>query len=1792
MENLVIQGLTKLQEIKENLQAQTKEKPKDDYLMNKRDPDRDRADNAVLKLTTDQKDGSGKKEGGSKLDSLGAVLTGKPKKKATKRKPIDYQYVVTMKNQVNAKKFFNTALNVGQYLQGMTRTLLPSENFESKFLREYPRILWETEKMEEIGDYLLLFPNPDFFPNIGDGEGIRLNVALEYFDNILDTSYKFDSCAKFKKSLREAFIESFLKLDEIIPQKEGEKESKGAADGNAPKSTFCGGRKQLKSDAKGPVATEGEALVGKEKADGAKVDPLKKTTSGDPKSIQSGDAPPKGAQAPPNPKENPAGAAPAAGGKGDGKGKSSKSKKNQPTDDDAGSEQQKAIPRRVWNPKTYSPPRLETFGDDKDADQIDSDPAAQWTILDDPRTKDFQTLIRKCVLTALGNQGFIAREVFVEKGEWIAVVLTMSEESLRVFAHEMGLHKPVDLGLTDLASLEPVDEKNRPLRLNAILRNENAWKAMYHGTFMSKSKKERINKLRTDINELLEYDCNMKKIFRMAGCMWTEDKTDDLNAGSILEHTKISLQTWLDYRDYLTEISLHVKEIWLLREKMMTVMNAYYTPDRIAIHKNIPKSRLVRQDIYKMINSLIVNAFKTTIEKYPVLENFWMCIDKEPSEYLYSYQHSNNNQRPRNREITDRVWSETMFTFPHDPARFLEEAQKQKEQDTVFKRVKDALKGHAGHPPNMFEILYESDKLEVYTSLFNNTERLKIIEFAINKFVDINQLGHMYIDMNKLKGLKLDLVNFASQFADDKLILFPLHDRRLTSNTDYSAYFKKLKHLKKLYDTMLSNKLPIKLQYDGNLPKSPGMTGKTPAVSVMLPNSAISGVTVSKFDGPRLQPKKAPTIPAGSDDENLGNPDDPADKSQSMRRNQLAPEPFSPKSDMRQGTFQDHDPYPGRSDLMSVGASKLGLSSKRMRNFDDSSVDASVRSRDRLVVLLKGIVSTRSDFDSYYLWNFLIDNEEEPDADSEEQGAPNQPLKPAQTATSPAKAKTSTRKKMFDKVGSMFKSKMEKRRSKPRPQANVMETKREAYEKHMAFVELYQEIKEMYYIPEDRLVDSMLQSFMTSINLRNVLLPEFTKLGISVFRTERDNTLEYPLKQTFVKSLAITPKMNVQNTIVHYFGEKIGMYFLFVQNFQASTWKISIEGFLITLFDMLFVGFGEPQQTLATLKATGRTADYYFKLIYIILKCYFALRTTTWGTKFLKRWEQTESDFITTYGATDEQELTIRPRFKGTWRRNIVTDQMDEYFESSSTARFKQTVIYLVLILSIIGTIISSYFILRIKRVWCRNYILDQPILGSTSGFNYMDQLVWNLIEMAKAIGLNIAFTWIAKRLVSWRNHKYREHHQSDLTFLLSAFTLVNNSTIGLLIGFDCIYRTSYTKDSSGADIFRFDADHECVYPSCSIEFSVFLILSKAVQILYEVLLEMFLLRVVSFVLKKSGAVYTKFIGAWCSKKTAGPTPKRAAIKKSASSTGANTQKPDLPSFQEDMASKHSKHSLEHKDTFDKMTDDPELLTLLRAKGVKQSTIAKAVNKSILTQVISNGDKLYKQINNEIHVQVTKFRDGSGSGDVDPTLEPYLSIVSSVFFCCCFGVVLPFNFAASFAVCAVERYLISYKFTKKEKRPAPENCTRLSQWKDFIQAVVYLSCISSSFYVAFVVLLIDGTEAKVIIFLALLAGTITFSTVFSNGIESFTEATQTLANRMKFIKDFAIPNRAEEKRQSKNTMTKVVSVSMRMFGEYQALAGAVDVFELAKQNDEQIDAQNKEAEEKEVLKKLAREGAK
>ena len=94
-------------------------------------------------------------------------------------------------------------------------------------------------------------------------------------------------------------------------------------------------------------------------------------------------------------------------------------------------------------------------------------------------TKDFLSLLRQVVNIFLGFQGIIAREFITEDGMFIVNACFGHQHNMKMVSEYLRMKKFLDISFIDLMSLEPIDSKRRPLRLNRALYDQSFWVEHY-----------------------------------------------------------------------------------------------------------------------------------------------------------------------------------------------------------------------------------------------------------------------------------------------------------------------------------------------------------------------------------------------------------------------------------------------------------------------------------------------------------------------------------------------------------------------------------------------------------------------------------------------------------------------------------------------------------------------------------------------------------------------------------------------------------------------------------------------------------------------------------------------------------------------------------------------------------------------------------------------------------------------------------------------------------------------------------------------------------------------------------------------------------------------------------------------------------------------------------------------------------------------------------------------------------------------------------------------------------------
>lgn len=117
------------------------------------------------------------------------------------------------RGELHATKVLNDPLYLFNYLNGEHDIFFQSENFQRKFMHDLPKLLWNNEKIEDLGDFVLLFPNPEKVGKSAMETGISFDEAEQYFSEMLKTPYIYQYKRKFMEALEIAHNQAFLDLD-------------------------------------------------------------------------------------------------------------------------------------------------------------------------------------------------------------------------------------------------------------------------------------------------------------------------------------------------------------------------------------------------------------------------------------------------------------------------------------------------------------------------------------------------------------------------------------------------------------------------------------------------------------------------------------------------------------------------------------------------------------------------------------------------------------------------------------------------------------------------------------------------------------------------------------------------------------------------------------------------------------------------------------------------------------------------------------------------------------------------------------------------------------------------------------------------------------------------------------------------------------------------------------------------------------------------------------------------------------------------------------------------------------------------------------------------------------------------------------------------------------------------------------------------------------------------------------------------------------------------------------------
>jgi len=1764
---------------------------------------------------------------------------------------LHYKLIVPKRSEYQSTKILNDRKSMLDYLTSKDNYFFQSENFEKKFIEELPKLLWMQERCEDIGDYVLLFPNPDTdrAKNLTqlDNNRITLAKSLEFFDAIFDTTYSYPFKRKFMDNLRKSFIDAFICLVEnpILTEQEAKKISEGALKLNFSKicdilKSAVGKvfKKVSKHDSK---ANKSSSSKKSSDSKNASVSELPKT----PKAVKTGATPKSkevkteklksafdmtgatgkildevkkypGQNDDPNkdPPIQPITPKLLQSSKGDKDSKLSES-------DERKIEIEKLKPRKVWAGGLYS--------NEKKAEEKENSPH-YWHMNRDGNNLDMHTLMRRTICAALANQGFIMREIFVNHGENIAVILTLPETNMMKVAEDMNLSKAVEFGVADLMSLEPLDSKSRPLRVNPVLYDEQMWERSY-GTQKTHVALAEINMIRKQICNLLDTDCNMKSIVRLCQGTWMEK---DENAG-IFESDQPDIEDWRQYLKYLQRLSMHMREIRLLKDKISYIEKEFYGNKRLTTQGNKNKRSIDKIDIIRLINRLVVRAFIESIEKCNRLRNLWDGLGIAPTTYSYEFRRATNRMRPRNRMYYELLWMDYSYTYPYERDDIAQNLRIEEEEEPDSDND-----GEEGDTEPLTNYDKTHGDMAMYTYLFSKVERLKIIHYLVSQIIDLQALEHYFHKMDSILQTGVLKIFSLGIFKQDTSIFFPLHDRHITEGTDYHYLFKHLREVKEPYNKLISEKMAIYYQIENeeeaNVPK------------------------------------------------------------------QLTEEDANLRSDLVENTphylkFKNH--------VRIAMESKLDASSFKKKSTEaaenpppSSSKFARNSSTDQISAALT-ILDIRTRFSNKYL-SAIFDQYN------------GRPVKEGKMTTT-----------LLTHFGKVY--------------------------NQQSLLELA-EISKYYSIPNDRLIDACLECLTTQATLRSCLLPRFSNLNMHDVRNFVELNNSYPIKKSFENTIVLNQDKFPERTMINYFGEKVTLYFNFVNFYRDRMVWISTFGFVIMGLQLLYqlnvVGF-----------AVGASTALLYEVVCLLFCCFVVI----WSFRFYIRWRVFEKEFAIRCGQDGVEETKeVRREFKGNFHRSIIDDKINSIDQNQSIRRRKLIISMIILAFICFATGLASYYILISKRncaktgcifqqsssssstTTSRILLIRKPIIVDEESSTYFERCFGNRYEekevrvrlsphrknkrLMQQVACNpvtvptcdpftllcsldpstlcgknpdgtcdtvnnpycssdcdpntnpdclegqqpnpevgssnpdsnsegfdndynptsydpnadaaafsekspyvvetldadggdliknlmkffdpneilfntlefiriLIFQAIARKIIfaytKWQNIKLQEDFENHLILSIGLYQLLNNATIIIIVALQTLTASEVPAIVDGERVTVILTS--CIDNKCTQELSSFFMIYCILQIIWAVFKRILIDSVISSILSYIKPKAIKLIAMISHQLLSLKNPSKEKITLNQTSLPnpepVVMQSPTLSAYSRldysptgkiDYSQKkiQKTDSMQPADSEEKVGFETKQIADLiikyasnkeqMLKDSQKQDIARAIYKFYIEP-----DSIYRNINKEIDYQTSslhsKEEDQSGSN-----IDEYLPLFSCYSYSTLFGVIFPLSFISCWAISFIETILDRREILFYARRPTPQSAKTIGLWLQMIRTVASFSIWTNSFYVSFILYESKSMAMKLFTFLSMSILLSITAFVYYESSSGISATVGTLVKRTAFIKQYLFTN-SDQARERRKEMK--ISTDFKMFGEIKPKKRVTDLLAFAQ--DFEVDYAAKTLEE-------------
>ncbi|KAF9918176.1 Anoctamin-7 [Lobosporangium transversale] len=227
-----------------------------------------------------------------------------------------------------------------------------------------------------------------------------------------------------------------------------------------------------------------------------------------------------------------------------------------------------------------------------------------------------------------------------------------------------------------------------------------------------------------------------------------------------------------------------------------------------------------------------------------------------------------------------------------------------------------------------------------------------------------------------------------------------------------------------------------------------------------------------------------------------------------------------------------------------------------------------------------------------------------------------------------------------------------------------------------------------------------------------------------------------------------------------YFGEKIALYFAWLEHYTRWLISAAIVGLVFLIYGLINYFY---------IKKSSDAGDVGATLVDVFdnaLALPYALFMSIWSALFVEYWKRKSNILAYQWNTSDfERRERARPEFKPTGTRvSPVTGKMELYYP-----RYKQLISILISILIVlvsIAIVIVSVGSLILFNIWFRN--------SGTQRNPYVVSAVTAIMNLAVIMLLGTVYARLAKFLTDNENHRRLTQYEDALTIKRFLFDFVN----------------------------------------------------------------------------------------------------------------------------------------------------------------------------------------------------------------------------------------------------------------------------------------------------------------------------------------------------------------------------------------------------------------------------------